>query len=192
MQRLAFHEADTSRWADFERLFEAKGAPKYCWCMAWRARRDEVGGKGPERKAAMRRRVESGIPIGIIGYLGGEPVAWCSVAPRPTFRGLGGLEMPGERPEDVWSITCFFVKRELRKQGITRALLRAAVEHAQSRGAKTVEAYPVDPDSPSYRFMGFVSSFEAAGFRHVGGAGTRRYVMRLNVGEVQADISDTS
>jgi hypothetical protein len=68
MPRLALHEADTSRWADFERLFEANGAPKYCWCMAWRARRDEVGGKGPERKAAMRRRVDAGVPIGIIGY----------------------------------------------------------------------------------------------------------------------------
>lgn len=149
--------------------------------MAWRAERAETGLKGPERKSAMRKRVEDGVPVGILGYLDGEPVAWCSIAPRFTFRGLGGAEMPDERPEDVWSITCFFAKRDLRKQGITRRLIQAAADHARANGAKVLEAYPVDPDSPSYRFMGFVSSFAAAGFRHVGRAGSRRHVMRLDL-----------
>jgi len=48
-------------------------------------------------------------------------------------------------------------------------------------GARVVEAYPVAPDSPSYRFMGFVPAFEKAGFREVGRAGSRRHVMRLEV-----------
>jgi hypothetical protein len=30
-------------------------------------------------------------------------------------------------------------------------------------GARYVEAYPVEPDSPSYRFMGFKTTFEKAG-----------------------------
>jgi len=55
----------------------------------------------------------------------------------------------------------------------------AAVEHARSRGACVVEAYPVDADSPSYRFMGFVPTFEQAGFDEVGRIGTRRHVFRL-------------
>jgi hypothetical protein len=45
-----------------------------------------------------------------------------------------------------------------------------------------VEAYPVDPDSPSYRFMGFADLFETAGFREVGRAGKRRHVVRLDLG----------
>ncbi len=44
---------------------------------------------------------------------------------------------------------------------MTKRLIGAAVDHARERGAAEVEAYPVDPDSPSYRFMGYVSSFEA-------------------------------
>lgn len=60
-----------------------------------------------------------------------------------------------------------------------RRLIGAAVEHARTRGATVVEAYPVKPDSPSYRFMGFIPSFKTAGFREVGRAGTRRHVMRL-------------
>ena len=134
------------------------------------------------KKAALERRAREGVPVGILGYLDGEPVAWCSIAPRETYR--AGLCRPsGDEPDGVWSIACFYVPRRLRRRGIARRLLDAAVDHARSRGATVVEAYPVDPDSPSYRFMGFVPLFEDAGFREVGTAGSRRHVMRLRLGE---------
>ena len=44
-----------------------------------------------------------------------------------------------------------------------------------------IEAYPVDPASPSYRFMGFIPAFERAGFTEIGTAGTRRHIMRLTI-----------
>ena len=53
-----------------------------------------------------------------------------------------------------------------------------ATGRADSSGAGIpVIEFPVDPDSPSYRFMGFVRFFEAAGFREVGRAGSRRHVI---------------
>ena len=45
-------------------------------------------------------------------------------------------------------------------------------------GARTLEAYPVAPDSPSYRFLGVVPLFREAGFAGAGRAGARRHVMR--------------
>jgi len=54
------------------------------------------------------------------------------------------------------------------------------VQHAEKRGATVIEAYPVDPSSPSYRFMGYVRTFVSAGFYEVGRAGTRRHVLRAN------------
>src|SRR5688572_19803652 len=150
--------------------------------MAWRANAAEARDmKNPERKAAMRKRVKAGVPVGILGYQDGEPVAWCSIAPRATYRPLGGLEQEGEAEDDVRSLACFFLKRSVRGQGLGRQTLEAAVAHARAEGAKVIEAYPVDPDSPSYRFMGFVSEFRKAGFREVGRAGSRRHVMRLEV-----------
>ena len=133
------------------------------------------------KKAALERRVRGGVPVGILGYLDGEPVAWCSVAPRNTYRNLGSKSDPADKPVDVWSLVCFFLPRRLRRQGITKRLIAAAVEHARRNEATVIEAYPVYPDFPSYRFMGFVPSFEAAGFREVGTAGTRRHVMRLTL-----------
>lgn len=52
-----------------------------------------------------------------------------------------------------------------------------------TRGARVEAEAPgaVYPNSPSYRFMGYVSVFEDAGFREVGKAGKRRHVMRLDL-----------
>ncbi|HJR76985.1 MAG TPA: GNAT family N-acetyltransferase [Nitrospiraceae bacterium] len=173
--KLTFHEVDAARWDDFVRLFQAKGSPHYCWCMAWRATPDEVTLDGPGRKLAMQKRVRAGTPVGLLGYQGQEPVAWCSIAPRTTFRGLVSTD---SSDNGIWSITCFFVLRRLRRAGIAKKLLGAALRHAREHGAKLVEAYPVEADSPSYRHMGFVSMFEKAGFRQVGRQGTRRHVMQ--------------
>ncbi|WJR78932.1 GNAT family N-acetyltransferase [Bradyrhizobium sp. NP1] len=178
MTKLSFHEVDQRRWADFERLFESRGGPGYCWCMAWRAKGAEAKQKGAARKAAIKRRVDMAVPIGLLGYLDDEPVAWCSIAPRSTYRPLGGAEIAGEHPEDVWSLACFFIRRDLRGQDLVPQLIEAAVKQARRRGAKVLEAYPVAPGSPSYRFMGYVPAFEAAGFEMIGRAGSRRYVMR--------------
>jgi ribosomal protein S18 acetylase RimI-like enzyme len=171
-----FRDVDDSTWPDLVALMEGRGGPKHCWCLVWRephrVRRDlDLAG----RRALMRERTESGTPIGILGYVEGEPAGWCSVAPRGSYVALGGPE--DER--DVWSIVCFFVPTRFRGQGLAEALLVEAIVTARSRGAEVIEAYPVDRESPSYRFMGFVPMFERAGFREIGRAGSRRHVMRL-------------
>jgi predicted GNAT family acetyltransferase len=178
--RLTFRAVGRDSWRDLERLFESRGGPKSCWCMVWRATPKEARQRdGESRKAALRSRVADGGPVGILGYLEGEPVAWCSIAPRPTYRRLGGPDDFADAPDKVWSLVCFFVKCQLRGRGATEQLLMAAIEEARRSGAKIVEAYPVDPQSPSYRFMGFVDTFRRADFKEVGTAGLRRHVLRL-------------
>ena len=180
VERLVFHEVDRSRWVDLERLFDSPGGPKYCWCSVWRPMPSKARRTGSQaKKAALESRVRAGVPIGILGYIDGEPVAWCSIAPRATYRDLGGVNNPVDEQGSVWSIVCFFVPRRFRRQGVTKRLIEAAVGYARTQGATVVEAYPVDSDSPSYRFMGFIPSFTSSGFYEVGTVGSRRYVMQL-------------
>jgi GNAT superfamily N-acetyltransferase len=148
--------------------------------MVWRATPEEAKSPdGASRKVAFTNRVRQSVQVGILGYVVEQPIAWCSIAPRGTYRELGGTpEQPGE---SIWSLVCFFIKREFRGQGITFRLISAAVEHARQHGATIIEAYPVDPGSPSYRFMRFVPVFEKAGFVEVGQAGSRRHVMHLQL-----------
>lgn len=177
-ETLTFKPVTSANVGDFEALFGAPGAPKYCWCMVWRATGDELKDTSSAgRHRQMMGRIAEGVQVGLLAYRDGAPVGWVSAAPRENFRGLGGPE--DDRP--IWSLTCMFVAREQRKSGLSASLVEAAANFAQDQGAEVLEAYPVDPDSPSYRFMGFVPAFERLGFEPVGQAGKRRYVMRLDL-----------
>jgi GNAT superfamily N-acetyltransferase len=165
---------DNTNWPDLEKLFESKGAPHHCWCMVWRASAEEKKQTDKQqRKGLLKLRVDAQIPVGLLAYFNDEPIAWCSVAPRDTFRDLGG-EQTLQR---VWSLVCFYIRREYRGEGLTTKLINEAKEYARKNGAEFLEAYPVDSDSPSYRFMGFRSAFEKNGFKFVKKAGKRRRVM---------------
>lgn len=175
---LTFRPVTASTVADFEKLFGAKGGPSWCWCMAFRATPEEIkNSKSPERRKQILGRVARKVPIGILAYADGEPVGWVSLAPKKTFGKLGGVE----DMDKVWSITCLFVPRARRGTGMANRLIAGAVAYARKRGARLVEAYPVDPDSPSYRHMGYVPAFARAGFSETGREGTRRHVMQLEL-----------
>ena len=173
---MEFRPVTPERWPDLARLFDGRGGPRHCWCMVWRPWPAGVERSRETKRAEMERTVLGRTPVGILAYVEGEPVAWCSVAPRETYRKLGGDDYaPGT---NVWAIACFFAQRPQRGRGITARLLDAACAEAAAAGADVVEGYPVDPDSPSYKFMGYCSTFLAAGFEEIGHVGTRRHVMQ--------------
>jgi GNAT superfamily N-acetyltransferase len=179
--KLTFKPVTGSTRDDFIEVFGGRGGPKYCWCMLWRSTTDELkDNTKASRRQQILGRIDRRVPIGLVGYADGEPVAWVSVAPKPTFAGnLGG---PKSEPADkVWSLTCMYMRRAIRGQGLGHQLIEAAIRHASKRGAKVLEAYPVAPDSPSYRHMGFIPAFRTAGFTQVATAGTRRHVLQLTL-----------
>jgi GNAT superfamily N-acetyltransferase len=185
---LEFHPVTIDRWRDLVQLFEHHGNPGYCWCMRWRARSAEfLPLKTQGRKNALKQMVRTGTPIGILGYLDGAPVGWCSIAPRETCTHLEHsttLKRVDDLP--IWSVVCFFVNRKMRGQHFALDLLRAAVEYARSQGAAVIEGYPVEPRKNAsgqlqpaiYNFMGYVSTFRQAGFRDITPPGRDRRVMR--------------
>jgi hypothetical protein len=61
----------------------------------------------------------------------------------------------------VWSISCFYVSKGYRKQGITSVLI-AALKRARKEGAPALEAYPLDGDiTPSASGTGYASTFHS-------------------------------
>lgn len=163
-------------WADFVRLFAARGAPHYCYCTPYRV----PGNRhltSDERRDAMHALVLEGVPVGVLAYDGDEPVGWCSVAPRETYAKLArSRTMPRVTPASTstWTVLCFFVPRRHRRQGVTRALLEHAVAYARRSGAAVVEGYPFDSAGISSTHRGHSSVFAAAGFARDGRRWSRR------------------
>lgn len=192
--KLTFRPVTPNSWPDLEALFMAPSGPKYCWCMVfrgsnqerkgWTALESKSPGKGElseankVRRAALKSRVDGRTPIGLVGYDGDEPVAWVSIAPKESYLRLGGPEPDPDQPGRVWSLACMYLKRPYRRSGLPPVLIEAACAYARKRGAAVLEAYPVQPDSPSFRYMGFIQTYRDLGFRKVGTAGSRRTVMQ--------------
>jgi ribosomal protein S18 acetylase RimI-like enzyme len=134
-------------------------------------------------RAALRVLVDSGEPPGLIAYRGRTPVGWVSLGPREAFARLE--RSPVMKPVDdrpVWSIVCFVVPAEYRGQGVARALLRGAIAYAHDRGARLLEAYPVDRagrSSAESMWFGTKSMFDAAGFEEVARRKPQRPIVRL-------------
>ena len=133
----------------------------------------------------MKALVDRGSLPGLIGYDDGVPVAWVSLGPREDYAKL--RRSPVMKPVDdqpVWSIVCFFVDRNDRGRGLSHRMLEAAVDYARSRGARLVEAYPVDKDQrghPDDMFFGAKSIYDRAGFREVARRKPTRPVVRKSL-----------
>ena len=183
-ETLAFHPLTPERWDDFETLFGESGAYGGCWCMWWRETRAEFERRqGEGNRAAMEEIVRSGEVTGILAYEGNRAVGWCSIAPRERFGSLERSPVLRRLDEEpVWSIVCLFVDSDRRGRGLSEALIRAAVDHAASRGATLVEAYPSRPRGkrlpPVSSFMGIPEVFARAGFEESARPSEAKIVMR--------------
>jgi GNAT superfamily N-acetyltransferase len=187
MSDLKFHPLTPDRWLDIERLFGERGACGGCWCMFWRlAHSDFMRQRGEMNRNAFKSSIDSGNVPGILAYASGQPVGWCSVAPRETFARLERsrvLKRIDDKP--VWSVVCFFVARPFRRKGLSVKLLEAAVEYARRQGGKIVEGYPIDctkdrkPDP--FVYTGLASAFRKVGFVEVTRRSSNRPIMRYEL-----------
>lgn len=168
MHEIEVHPVTPERWDDFAALFEGRGGPRYCWCTPYRRPRGPDIGRDA-KKALMQGLVQHATPIGVLAYDEGEAVGWCSVAPRETYPRLErSRTMPRVSEGPTWTVLCFFVRSSHRRAGVTRRLLRGAVEYAGAEGARMVEGYPFDTAGLSSRFYGHSSIFQALGFQQDG------------------------
>ena len=142
-------------------------------------------GVGETNRKAMKSLVDRGTVTGLIGYQDGSPVGWISLGPREDYAKLKRL--PVMKPVDdmpVWSIVCFFVDARSRGSGVSEALLDVGIDYARSRGATSLEAYPVDKRerrNPDFMWFGAKRMYDRAGFKEVARRKETRPVVRKSI-----------
>jgi GNAT superfamily N-acetyltransferase len=190
-QDIEVHPATADRFADVAAVLGPKKADApVCWCLTYRIPNAENHGlRGPDRPARLRSFCEQDPAPGLVAYVDGRPAGWVSVSPRAGLpRLVNSRTIPVVDDTPVWSVICFVVRPGFRGQGLSRALLAGAVEHARDHGAPAVEGYPFDPAegriSSTLAYVGTTSLFESAGFPRVQrttstSGGAPRWLVRL-------------
>ena len=190
--RIEIVPADEANFDDLVTVFGTRGPASQCYCQRYKLRRGEAFRRFPAEERAFRLRQQtcSGeATTGLIAYLDGEPVGWCAVEPRTAYEGLlRNNRVPWEgRAEDkaddnVWAVTCLFTRAGFRRSGVSYALARAAVDHARTRGARALEAYPMTTKNAILEelHVGTEGAFAAAGFIEISRPTLRRAVMRID------------
>jgi GNAT superfamily N-acetyltransferase len=150
--------------------------------MYWRIGSAYRRQPGEKNKAAFREVVQGGPPPGLLAFVGDTAVGWCQLTPRDALPWLDRswrLKRVDEVP--VWSLSCFYVRKGYRKQGVTSALIAAAVDAAKRAGALALEAYPLDANlTPSTSHTGYASTFARAGFKIIARHVPPRPIMRFD------------
>lgn len=181
------HPATPARWDELVELFERRGPrggtpfTAGCWCQYWHLRgRAYERGWGAPNRARLEEQVRGGSPPGLLASIDGVAVGWCRVGPRESFERLeSSPRLARVDDKDVWSVVCFAVDPNRRRNGVAAALLGAAAAYAATQGARILEAYPVREGHPMIdAFTGHAPLFRAAGFDVVKQAGRRSIVRR--------------
>ncbi len=154
--------------------------------MTWRRPRAEFeAGKGAGNRKALQKLAAGKVPPGILLYEGNQAVGWCSIAPREQFVRLSRSRVWGpidDRP--VWSVSCFFLKKEFRERGLSVKLLKAAVDFARQHGARTVEGYPLEIDGRlpgAFVWTGLAGTFRRVGFKEAARRSKSKPILRYEV-----------
>ncbi len=180
-------QLDLATWDAFAALVEKHhGIFGGCWCTAFHPKESREG--FADGRSLKRHLVERGDAHAALVMDGDVAVGWCQYgSPEELPRIYHRKEYEDAFDEaPPYRLTCFFVDRDHRRDGVAELALRGALDLIADEGGGVVEAYPVTvvPGkriSSSFLFSGTREMFRRAGFDEVRSLGTKRTVMRTSV-----------
>jgi len=176
--------ADT--WPAYARMMKRhNGVFGGCWCTWFHTMSDEKEREYDANRSLKERLVSEGRAHAALVLDGDEAVAWAqfgSPDELPNIRHRKEyLETADLLPD--YRITCMFVDKKYRRQGLSAIALRGVLELVAEAGGGVVEGYPHDKDGKreAVLYNGTRALFERAGFEHVRPKGQTNCVMRITV-----------
>lgn len=175
---------DKTTWSDFARLVEKhNGIWGGCWCMAFHQEGIAHTGSALQNRSEKERRVREGRAHAALVYDGSNAVGWCQYGPTKELPRIKHKRdyLNGLTTLPDWRITCFFVDRDYRGNGIAAVALAGALKEIARLGGGIVESYPEDAAertvSGSFLHNATVSMFERHGFQRTRRLGKNHWVV---------------
>ena len=177
---------DESTWPDFADLVEHSGGVwGGCWCLGFHP--EGFQGSPEANRDAKLERVRTDAAHASLVYDGSTCVGWCQFGSSTELTRLKNRKAYEQQLADLpdWRITCFYVDKTRRKQGVSDAALAGALTLIAGLGGGTVESYPEDTEarkvSSSFLHNGTVGMFERHGFTRDRKIGKDRWVVTARV-----------
>jgi len=175
-------------WPAFARLVEKhNGIFGGCWCISFHLEPGENKLGAAAYRAMKEARVREGRAHAALVFDGQNAVGWCQFGPTAELPNIRSKKTYEERLSKLpdWRITCFFIDRERRGEGIATLALHEALRYIAQLGGGAVEAYPEDytdeKTSNSFLCSGTLGMFEKSGFRKTRKIAMRRWVVTKRV-----------
>ena len=177
---------DASTWDAFAELVERNnGVFGGCWCVGFHP---EGAQKGISRRAVKEDRVRTGrAHAALVLDEDGAAQGWCqygSPEELPAIKHRREYEKDAP-PWPDWRITCFYVDRKHRGQGVARAGLEGALDQIAGFGGGLVEAISevtAGRQAPGrFLFTATVELFEQYGFTRGRPVGKHAWIVSREV-----------
>ena len=159
-----------------------------CWCSYFHGDTPTTVKREHDGPTFKRRLVEEGVAHAALVFDGDRAIAWCQYGSPEELPGIYHRKQydAGEAHPAPWRITCFFVDRDHRRQGVALEALRGALALIAQAGGGEVVSFPNELEPGKRTSSSFLhnvtrSMFEEAGFefeRHIDKSKT---VMRMTV-----------
>ncbi len=169
-------------WKDFAALVERhNGVWSGCWCMSFHEEGFRAGYAA--NRASKEARVHEHRAHAALVYDGDTCIGWCQFGPTdelPRIKNRKNYAAGLEKLPD-WRITCFFVDKAHRGQGVGSAALKGAVKEIRRLGGGVIESYPEDvtgrKTSSAFLHNGTTDMFERHGFKRTRRIGKNHWVV---------------
>jgi GNAT superfamily N-acetyltransferase len=176
-------------WPAFEAMVQRhNGIFGGCWCTWFHDGHPSCVGRGETfegNRAIKKRLVDEGVARAALVMDGDEAIAWAEFgtpAQLPTIHHRKEYDATSVAEPD-YRITCVFVDKRHRRQGVTELAITGALDLIAQAGGGTVESYPHDLTdqtkkmSASFLYNGTRRLYERLGFTYDRPKGLKNCVM---------------
>lgn len=189
MTEYTIRPLEVATWDAFADLVERNGGVfGGCWCMGFHAKDAAQGATTAvpkrDRKLAL---VRAGAAHAALVFDGEEAVGWCQFGSPDELPRIKHRRAYEEQPPEPagWRITCFYVDKRHRRQGIAAAALGGAVDLIAAAGGGACEAITEDTSGREvqgrFLFSASLQLFERYGFVRERQVGKHAWIVRKQI-----------
>ena len=173
-------------WGAYAALMERHGGVwGGCWCMGFHAKGPSWGKSADGNRAEKQALVAAGQAHAALVFDGAVCVGWCQYGPPAELPRIKHRKALGAEALPDWRITCFFVDKAARGQGVAEAALIGALGLIGQAGGGVVESMPEEAAgrkvSGSFLWNAEIGMFDRAGFERIRRLGKNAWLVRKRV-----------